>query len=170
MDFFLPGLLIFIVSLLVTAFIAPRITPFVGAILAIVFLTYGVYDHYKMFADEYRLSTWHEGLRLYAPAVMILAMILFIIFGMLAFFTSGTVPVPSLPNINMPSPNTATNTVLNAFNNAKSSLTDIANNIMENTNNTNRGNNNAFGNILNNVTNGLNKAKQNISKSFLETV
>lgn len=170
MDFFLPGLLIFIVSLLVTAFIAPRITPFVGAILAIVFLTYGVYDHYKMFADEYRLSTWHEGLRLYAPAVMILAMILFIIFGMLAFFTSGTIPVPSLPNINMPSPNTATNAVMNAFNNATTSLTNMANNMMENTNK-NRGNNqSALGNMLNNVTNNLNKAKNNISRSFLETV
>lgn len=170
MDFFLPGLLIFIVSLLVTAFIAPRITPFVGAILAIVFLTYGVYDHYKMFADEYRLSTWHEGLRLYAPAVMILAMILFIIFGMLAFFTSGTIPVPSLPNINMPSPNTTTNAVMNAFNNATTSLTNMANNMMENTNK-NRGNNqSALGNMLNNVTNNLNKAKNNISRSFLETV
>lgn len=170
MDFFLPGLLIFIVSLLVTAFIAPRITPFVGAILAIVFLTYGVYDHYKMFADEYRLSTWHEGLRLYAPAVMILAMILFIIFGMLAFFTSGTIPIPSLPNINMPSPNTATNAVMNAFNNATTSLTNMANNMMENTNK-NRGNNqSALGNMLNNVTNNLNKAKNNISRSFLETV
>jgi hypothetical protein len=171
MDFFLPGLLIFIISLLVTAFVAPRITPFVGAILAIVFLTYGVYDHYKMFSDEYRLSTWHEGLRLYAPAVMILAMILFIIFGMLAFFTSGTIPVPSLPTINMPSPNTATNAVMNAFNNAANSLTTAANNLMNTNNGTNRGNNNnTFGNMLNNVTNSLNKAKNNVSRSFLETV
>jgi ABC-type multidrug transport system fused ATPase/permease subunit len=173
MEFFIPGLLIFIVSILVTWMIAPRITPMIGAILAIVFLTYGVYDHYKMFADEYRLSTWHEGLRLYAPAIMILAIILFLIFGVLTFFTSGSVPVPSLPAINMPSANTATNAVVNAFNNVANSISDVTNSLIENngSNRRNRGNNEGiFNNLVNNVTNSLNKAKTNVSKSFLETV
>ena len=170
MDFFIPSLIVFILALLVTAFIAPKITPMIGAILAIVLLTYGVYDHYQMFADEYRLSTWHEGLRLYAPAIMILAIILFLIFGMLAFFTTGSVPVPSMPNINMPSTNTATNAIMNTFNNVTNSLSNITNNIMEN-NNSNRGNrNNVLSNLMNNVTTSLNNAKKNVSKSFLETV
>jgi hypothetical protein len=159
--------------MLVTALVAPKITPMIGAVLAIVFLTYGVYDHYKMFADEYRLSTWHEGLRVYAPAIMILAIILFLIFGILAFFTSGSVPIPSLPSINMPSANTATNAVVNVFNNVANSISDVKNSLIEN-NGSNRGNRNnndgMFNNLMNNVTNSLNKAKANVSKSFLETV
>lgn len=128
MEFFLPGLLIFIVSLLVTAWVAPKVTPMIGALLAIVFLTYGVYDHYQLFADEYRLSTWHEGLRLYAPAVMILAIILFLIFGMLAFFTTGSVPIPSLPTLNLPSANTATSAMMNSFNNVTNSFNSLLEN------------------------------------------
>lgn len=171
MDFFIPSLIVFIVSLLITALIAPKITPMVGAILAITLLSYGVYDHYKMFADEYRLSTWHEGLRLYAPAIMIFAIILFLIFGMLSFFTSGSVPVPSLPEINMPSANTATNAVVNTFNSMANSLSNVANNLMENNNSGRSNNRNSFlTNLANNVTTSLNNAKKNVSKSFLETV
>lgn len=169
MDFFIPSLIVFIVALVATAFIAPKITPMIGAILAIVLLSYGVYDHYKMFADEYRLSTWHEGLRLYAPAIMILAIIVFLIFGMMAFFTTGSVPVPNIPEITMPSTNTATNAVLNTFNNVTTSLANMTNGLIENNNN--KGNrNNVLTNLVNNVSASLNNAKKNVSKSFLETV
>jgi hypothetical protein len=80
MEFFIPGLLLFLVSIIISFILAPRFTPLVVALLSIGFLTYGVYDHYKMFAAEYRLSTWQESLKIYAPAIMIAAIIIFIIY------------------------------------------------------------------------------------------
>ena len=72
MEFFIPGLVLFLVAIAVTAFIVPKATPMIAAILSLVFLTYGVYQHYTLFADEYRLSTWQDGLKIYAPAIMII--------------------------------------------------------------------------------------------------
>ena len=162
MEFFIPGLLLFLVSVIVSFILAPRFTPLVIALLSIAFLSYGVYDHYKMFAAEYRLSTWQQSLKIYAPAIMIGAIILFIIYAILAFFTKGSVPVPPIPNITAPNENSATNNIIQSFNKGTNDLT----------NKNNRGNNlNTY--TGNNNGNGKNKNKRNnnnVSRSFLETI
>jgi hypothetical protein len=172
MEFFIPGLLLFLLSLFVTFIFAPKFTPLVAALLSIGFLTYGVYDHYKMFAAEYRLSTWQQSLKIYAPAIMIGAIIIFIIYGILAFFTTGAVPVPPIPNITEPNENSATNAIVNSLNKVANSITNTTNNIISNVNNTinkvNNNRNNLFG--LNNNTSGNNKRNNNLSRSFLETI
>jgi predicted PurR-regulated permease PerM len=166
MEFFIPGLLFFIVSIGITFMIAPKATPIMAAILSIIFLTYGVYQHYKLFAYEYRLSTWQDGLRIYAPAIMLLAVILYIIYGILAFFTGGVVPVPSIPNVSLPTMNNVTSQITNSINNVSNSITSTANNVMSFNN---KGNSlaNSLANSL-----GLNNKnkKNNLSRSFLETV
>jgi len=169
MEFFIPGLCLFLVSIAITFIIAPKATPLMAAILSIIFLTYGVYQHYKLFAYEYRLSTWQEGLKIYAPAIMILAIILYIIYGILAFFTGGVVPVPSIPNVNLPSVNDVTSQITNSINNVTESISNTANNMVS-LNNSNKGNN-----VVNSITNSLglnnkNKKNNNLSRSFLETV
>ena len=145
-------------------------TPLVAALLSIGFLTYGVYDHYKMFAAEYRLSTWQQSLKIYAPAIMIGAIILFIIYGILAFFTTGAVPVPAIPTITEPNTNSATNAIVNSLNKVANSITNTTNDIISSVNNTinkvNNNRNNVFG--LNNGAN--NKKNNNLSRSFLETI
>ena len=78
MEFFIPGLLLFLVSILITFFLAPKATPMIASVLAVVFLTYGVYDHYRLFASEYNLSTLQENLKIYSPALMIISIIIFI--------------------------------------------------------------------------------------------
>jgi len=177
MEFFIPGLLLFLVSVVVSFILAPRFTPLVIALLSIAFLTYGVYDHYKMFAAEYRLSTWQQSLKIYAPAIMIGAIILFIIYAILAFFTKGSVPVPPIPNITAPNENSAMDNVVQSLNKVANGLTNNKNDIVSSVNNTiNKANNNR-GNILNALTgnnngNGGNKNKRNsnLSRSFLETI
>jgi len=191
MEFFIPSLLLFLVSIVVSFIIAPRFTPLVIALLSIALLTFGVYDHYKMFASEYRLSTWQDGLKIYAPAIMIGAIILFIIYSILSFFTSGSVPVPFIPNIAAPQPLPSTNQVNTALNKTISGLTNVTNNIINKVNNTVNKVNNNKGNVLsdivNNVTNKVNdfgttlanatgnrasarKGNNNLSRSFLETI
>lgn len=172
MEFFLPGLFLFLVSIAISALIAPKATPLIASLLSIAFLTYGVYHHYKLFASEYRLATWPEGLKLYAPAVMIFAAVLVILYGVLSFFTSGQVPIPSLPNVSLPSANSITSTLTNSMNTVVNSVNNALS-LGNNGNNGNKGLMNSLGNSLgmngNKGTNG-NKNKGGITRSFLETV
>jgi predicted PurR-regulated permease PerM len=174
MEFFIPSLLLFLLAIGVTFAIAPRATPLVAALLSIGFLTFGVYQHYKLFASEYRLSTWQQGLKLYAPALMIAAIIIFIIYAILAFFTKGSVPVPNIPNITEPNENTVTNQVIQSLNKVGNMVNNTKNNVIENINNTinnvNKNRTNILG--LNNTSNrgNTNKKNGNLSRSFLETI
>lgn len=176
MEFFIPGLLLFLVSIAVTFMVAPRFTPLVVALLSVVFLSYGVYDHYKMFSAEYRLSTWQDSLKIYAPALMIAAIIIFIIFSILSFFTKGSVPVPTVPTLTEPNQNTATNTIVNGLNRIGNMLgtnknTNVVNNVNNKINNINKNRNNILG-LGNNNNNKGNDSKKNngLSRSFLETI
>lgn len=179
MQFFIPGILLFLVSIAVSFALAPRFTPLIVALLSIAFLTYGVYDHHKMFAAEYRLSTWQDSLKIYAPAIMIGAIILFIIYAILSFFTKGSVPVPPIPNISEPNENSATNQIIgslnkigNVFGNNKN--TNVVNQVNNHINNANKNRNNILGlnnNKGNNENDNANKKNNgNLSRSFLETI
>lgn len=174
MEFFIPGLLLFLISLAVTAFIAPKATPVMAAILSAVFLTYGVYHHYKLFAAEYRLSTWQDGLKIYAPAIMILAVLLVVFYGILAFFTSGKVPVPALPNVSLPAPDSITGTLTDSMESIGNSFTNSLNSLSSVANNNATSLMNSLGNSLGlNQKNQVNKNQKNngnISRSFLETI
>jgi hypothetical protein len=168
MEFFVPGLLFFIVTVLFTFYIAPKATPMIAAILSLVFLTYGVYDHYRMFASEYHSSTWQEPLLLlYSPAVMITVLILYVLYGMSALFTKGQVPIPAMPEMptmpNMPSVNNALNNVTDSLSNAANSVANAANDMMNNV--FNNGNNGTNSNRRND-----NKNASNMSRSFVESV
>lgn len=168
MEFFIPGLLIFLVAIILTFLIAPRATPMIAAILSIVFLSAGVYEHYKMFASEYRLSTWQDHLKIYAPAIMIGAIILFIIYAILSFFTRGVVPVPAIPNVSTPAENTVTSQIMNSLNVVANKLSNTKNDLLSTVNKSiNKVNTNRTS-IFNALT--TNKNKSNVSRSFLETL
>ena len=175
MEFFIPGMLLFLLFLGLAFYFIPKATPMIAAILSIVFLIYGVRDHAQRFSSEYRLSTWQDGLKIYAPAIMLLVIIVFVIYSILAFFTSGSVPVPPLPNVEVPTMNDITTNITNTINTA-------ANNINKglNLNNLNKRNNNntllgsIVGNNNTNKVNNTNKRNNNnlngFRKSMLETL
>ena len=123
-----------------------------------------------MFESEYRLSTWQQTLKLYAPAVMIVAIILFIIYGILAFFTKGSVPVPTIPSIAEPNDNSTTDQVIQTLNNISNTITNNKNTgIMDKANDAI---NNALGNNTrrnNNNNNNTNRNRNKPSRSFVET-
>ena len=75
---------------------------------------------------------------------------------MLSFFTSGSVPIPSMPNITLPSVNSITNSIVESVNSATNSMNNVSLNLFSN--NKNKGNN------------ANNRGKGNVSKSFLETI
>jgi len=169
MELFIPGLFVFFVAIAISFAIVPRFTPLLAAILSIVFLVLGVRQHYLMFASEYRLSTWQDSFKIYAPAIMIGAMILFIIYTILALFTTGSVPVPSLPEVTAPTPNTLTDNVMGSLNTVAKSLSTANENLVEKVNN-------KLGSLASLVSNNGNKnntkstTANTISRSFLETL
>jgi len=176
MEFFIPGLSIFLFAVVCTVFFAPKATPMVAAILSLGFLTYGVYDHYRMFLPEYRLSTWQQTFAAYSPYLMIGVIILYVIISMIAFFTGGTVPVPPLPTMEeMPTITNTANQLGKSLNTAVNSISNSANDLMESTVNTGNSLINSFNNSLNNSlglnnNNNNNKRNGNLTRSALETL
>lgn len=179
MEFFIPGLCIFLVAIAISLFVAPKVTPLIAAGLSIIFLSFGVYQHYTMFASEYRLSTWQDGLKIYAPAIMIAALLIFIIYSIFAFFTKGTVPIPAMPSMpsmpsmnSIPSVTSVTNSVKETLSTAVNSLQNAKNSILPNAsknankNASKNANKNANKNILKTLMNKNGKP----SSSFVETI
>lgn len=176
MEFFIPGMLLFLLFLGLAFYFVPKATPMIAAILSIIFLIYGVRDHAHRFSSEYRLSTWQEGLKIYAPAIMILVIIVFVIYSILAFFTGGSVPIPPMPNVEVPTFNEITTNITNNINTAANNINKELN--LVNTNKRNNNNNTLLGSIMgnNNTNKGANNTnkKNNNSngfrKSILETI
>ena len=175
MEFFIPGLCIFLVAIAISLFVAPKVTPLIAAGLSIIFLSFGVYQHYMMFASEYRLSTWQDGLKIYAPAIMIAALLIFIIYSIFAFFTKGSVPIPTIPVMpsmnsmpSMPSITSVTNSVKGTLSTAVNSLQIAKNNILSNTSK------NVSKNVSKNTNKNILKTLMNKntkpSTSFVETI
>jgi len=162
MELFIPGLFLFFLAIGISFFIIPKFTPLVVTILSIVVLVVAVRQHYKMFESEYRLSTWQESFKVYAPAIMIGAIILFIMYFILSIFTKGSVPIPNIPNIEAASPDSATNQVVESLNQVANSISNTTSNIVSN--------------VVNrfNESTGINYKKNkngnNISRSFLEVL
>jgi len=168
MEFFLPSILVLLVAAAIVFFVIPRFGPLVLAVVSLVLLGIGIYNHYSMFQNEYRLSTWQLGAVAYAPYLLIGAVILMIILYLTYLLPSGSAAsgnnTPANANanvkantINLPPPETATNVITEGANNAIRAAANLAN-VKVNT--TNQPNNPAnlglFGNLNNNNNNNNN--------------
>jgi hypothetical protein len=133
MELFLPGIIIILLSAFFIFMILPRMGSTILLITSILALFIVGYNHYKMFYDEYRLSTWQQGISSYAPWLVVFLSFIFlavaiqhIYSGPANYFSPSTEPsimekisdsVSDSIKI-MPSANTATNVVTAAVNNA----------------------------------------------------
>lgn len=127
MEFFLPGFAALLIAALLVFLVLPRLGAPVLAVLALLLLGFGVYNHYQLFATEYRYSTWQSHLSTYAPFFMVGALILSILFYM--GFLFGTKGPEALPASNLPvSTNAAVNAVVN---NTAGAVVNVANQAVE---------------------------------------
>ena len=165
MELFLPSILVALVAIIFIILIVPRFSPLIIAIIAGILLYVGMSQHLQMFWNEYEQSTWQKSLTLFAPGIMIAAIILFVIYGILAFFSGGAVPIPTLPTLELPSANTATNPVTAALNTAMNTVGNAAESVTEATNNAINAVNNTVKNIGNAVTNNTKAKGRNNSNS-----
>lgn len=130
MEFFLPGLFVLLIGVLIAFFVIPRFSPVILAIISIVLLIAALYDHFRIFSYEYAYSTWQEQLKGYAPYVMVGALLITIIFYFMYIFGGGR---PKANNSiseaieNMPNANTATNPLTEAINNTLKAVNNVVN-------------------------------------------
>jgi predicted membrane protein len=172
MEFFLPSILVLLVAAAIVFFVIPRFGPLVLAVVSLILLGIGIYNHYSMFQNEYRLSTWQLGAVVYAPYILIGVVILMIILYLTYLLPSGSSASSNNTSanvnvkantINLPPPETATNVITEGANNAIRAVANLAN-VKVNT--TNQPNNPAnlgiFGNINNN-NNNFNNNNNNVN-------
>jgi predicted PurR-regulated permease PerM len=167
MELFIPGLLLFFCVIVFSFLMIPRFTPLVVAIVSIVVLVFAVQQHYNMFEEEYRLSTWQESFKMYAPAIMIIAIILFIIYSILTLFTKGSVPVPSLPSMPVASPDSITGQLSTTLNKVATSVGNTSSNLLSGVKSVV---NRSASPLVNAKVNGMNRPRTNLSRSFFETL
>ena len=168
MELFLPSILVFLLVTLVVMYLLPKLSPLIIVSLAATMLAFGIYHHFTLFWNDYRQSTWQDQLRLFAPGIMLTVILVYVIFSIFMFFTWGQVPVPSIPAVQLPSANTATNAVTSAINNAMKAVLPAS---------VNENNQKAAPlverNNGNNGNNGNNNGKKNnngVTRSFLATI
>lgn len=144
MELFVPGLIILIIAGFYVFLVLPRLGPMVLAVVSLVALLLAGINHYSMFYNEYKLSTWQYTLAAYTPWVILgfalMAMISAIIF---MFTESGSAakimnavstPMEAIQTAvgnsvsNMPSANSATNPLTAAINTVVSNVAGPKNN------------------------------------------
>lgn len=165
MELFIPSLFVFLLAAVVVIVLVPRFSPLIIVSLAIALLVAGTYHHFHLFWNEYRQSTWQDTLKIFAPTLILIAIFVYLLFVILSLFTGGSVPVPAMPNIQMPEAETATNALTAGLNRGISAITNMANNVGNTlanvaTNNANRNGNNRNGN----------RANEGPTRSFLATI
>jgi hypothetical protein len=130
MEFFLPGLAALLIAALIVFLVLPRLGAPILAVLSILLLVYGVYNHIQLFSSEYAYSTWQDRLKFYSPFVMIGGLILAILFYMT--YIVGSQGTSALPATNVPVNNAqvveAVNTVTENVNAAANKVANVVNN------------------------------------------
>jgi hypothetical protein len=144
MELFLPSLLIILLAGAVVFTVIPKFAPMTLTLIALGLLIFGVSHHYKLFYDEYRLSTWQTS-SFIAPALVIGVALFFILGYLLSYFGSG-VPVPNLANV--PSVSDITTGISNATSTVTTAVTNAANK------------------AVNTVTNAANRGTSGITNTF----
>jgi predicted PurR-regulated permease PerM len=166
MEFYLPSLAVFFLVMILLFTVVPRLSPFIMTSLAAVLLAFGIYQHKNMFADEYRLSTWQQSWKVFAPGIFIGAVIIFILYSIVTVFSGVEVPVPSMPNVAVPPAETATNAVTSTLNNISSGLSNITSNITGAAASAA----NTVANAVTNAANAAVNAPKNLRRSFFEVI
>jgi hypothetical protein len=128
MELFLPGLLVLIISAIFVFMVLPRMGAVILPVVCGISLAAVLVHHYSLFAAEYKLSTWQNGLSAYAPLVILGFAILIITGVAVSLFTGKSVtetiqaPIETLQSgiaasiEAMPSAASATNALTSALN------------------------------------------------------
>jgi len=144
MEIFVPGLIILIIAGFYVFLVLPRLGPMVLAVVSLLALILAGINHYSMFYNEYKLSTWQFTLAAYTPWV-ILGFALITMIAAIMFMFAGpdaaskamnaiSTPMEAIQtavgnSVNtMPSANSATNPLTAALNSVVNNVAGPRNN------------------------------------------
>lgn len=119
MEFFLPSVFLIMLAFFVSMYLIPKSSIIILGGLSLLLLVFAVYNHYSFFANEYRIMTWADTAKKFAPTLLVTLVIIMMI-GYLLFATGIKSSDFKLPPTMMPSANSATNPVTTAINNGLS--------------------------------------------------
>lgn len=166
MEFYLPSLLILVISGIIIFMVLPNFAPTVLLSISLILLIVGMYHHYNLFKDEYRNATWYDTLKAYAPGIMYGVLIIFLLGYVLSFFGSSGVPVPEAPELPTPNIIESVNNVAKAANNVANNAAKVANNAVNNAANSIKNN---LGSLFRNVGSS-NRNGSKVRSSFFEEI
>ena len=152
MELFVPGLIILIIAGFYVFLVLPRLGPMVLAVVSLLALVLAGINHYSMFYNEYKMSTWQYTLAAYTPWV-ILGFALITMLAAIVFMFTGSEGASKVMNAvstpmeaiqvavgnsvnSMPSANSATNPLTAALNSVVNTVAGPKNNAKSNTSNT----------------------------------
>jgi hypothetical protein len=183
MELFIPSVLLLLLAAAVIFFVLPKFGPAALAMISVVLLVLGIYQHITAFGSEYKLSTWQYSFTSYAPFIMVGGLLLVIGFYLLTLSPFGrtnagtTAPVlPEMPTIaEMPNASTATNAVTAGVNNALKGITNVAGNAASVIGNAGKGANNkgvaaAATGAVNTAVTGITNAAKNMTAGITNAV
>jgi hypothetical protein len=144
MELFVPGLIILIIAGCYVFLVLPRLGPMVLAVVSLIALVLAGINHYSMFYNEYKLSTWQFAIAAYTPWV-ILGLALITMISAIIFMFSGSDGAAKVMNAvstpmeaiqaavgnsvnSMPSANSATNPITAALNSVVANVAGPRNN------------------------------------------
>jgi len=170
MQLFLPSVLLAILAIAIIFAVMPKLSPLIIVAISAILLVAGTYHHFQTFWNEYQQSTWQNNLKLFAPGIMLAVIIVYLLVAIGSFFTGGSVPVPSLPTIELPPAESATNPVTAAINSTMNTVNSAINTMTNTASSAVNSVANSVG--LNTKNNAKNNAKNNngITRSVLATV
>jgi len=102
MEFFLPSLLILVLAAFVVFFILPKFAPLILAIIALLALVLGAYNHYMIFKLDYRMMSWQDGASAAAPYILVGFIVLYITGFLINLYKSKSPTVQSSIAYNVP--------------------------------------------------------------------
>ena len=147
MELFLPGIAALLISALIVFMVLPRLGAPVLVGLSVVLLVFCLYNHYTLFASEYRLSTWQEQLKWYAPVILYGGITIAVLMYLGHLYSGKGASILPASNIS----NTPTN-VTEAVNNTAVVATNAVNAVSNAV---------GLGNVLGNANKGNNKPANN---------
>lgn len=118
MEIFLPSLLVILLAYLVSTMLIPRLSPIILMVSMIALICFTIYNHYSLFSNEYKVMTWLDMAKSFAPSFMILLVIVLMLGYLIYAYTTGSLVSLPMPSMLIPPPDTATNTVTEAIGNS----------------------------------------------------
>ena len=100
MDFLIPSLFILLFAGSIVKFLVPRVSLFTIFVISVVVLLLTLYSHYKTFSYEYTSNSWRDSIKVYAPTILIVVIVIGTIVSFANLFTGIKFRMPRFNFIN----------------------------------------------------------------------